>query len=253
LRLRPRGGLLLTAALMSASLTLIAGPGLAADCRSNTECIPPVTTADIAGVAGENGWWRSDVVVTLACSDAGSGCGSTSYSLDGSSYNTYNGPFPVAGEGLHFIEAGSVDAAGNKESPELIVVRIDATTPGVAILRPVAGDLYVINVGDPLPVALPVTIAVDETTVEAGLDDALSGPGRIELYVDGALRGGSTAPFSVLWEAGEESLGPHTVTVVGYDTAGNSASASLEVITLPTTQAGAEATANAAAAMVPGV
>lgn len=172
----PRIRSTIAAALLVVAPLLAVHGALAADCRSNTECIPPVTTASIAGTPGENGWWRSNVVATLVCTD-NTGCSGTQYSIDGSTFSTYTGPFPVTGDGLHFLVAGSEDQAGNKENPELIVVRIDTGAPSVSLVSPLAGNVYANGAEDPVPAALPATIVAGTTEVQAAIADAVSGPG----------------------------------------------------------------------------
>ena len=244
----------LLVALLGSGLLMTATSTLAADCRSSSDCVPPVTTFTATGTKGENGWWRSDVVVTLVCTDDNSGCGSTQMSLDGSSFNAYNGPFAVGGDGLHFILAQSQDKNGNNENPEVLFLPIDSAAPRIAFASPTDGNAYVRDAQDPLDPALPATVVVGEDQqVTAALSDSLSGAGRVEFYVDGALRGAASTPFAVGWKAGDESLGPHTLTLRGFDVAGNSADATLKVLTVPTSTTGAKATADAAAATAQGL
>lgn len=72
----------------------------------------PSTAAD---VDGSN--------VTLTASDAGSGVESTMYRVDGGDWVEYNGAFAVAAAGNHTIDFYSVDAAGNVEMVDSVVVQ----------------------------------------------------------------------------------------------------------------------------------
>lgn len=96
---------------------------------------PPVTSATISGVQGNNGWYRSSTKVTLAMSDELSGILRTEYSLDnGSSWNIYNGQFVINQEGTSTIKYKSVDRAGNEEDEKQTVIRLDLTPPEATIV-----------------------------------------------------------------------------------------------------------------------
>ena len=83
------------------------------------DSIPPTTTVSLAGTLGKNGWYRSDVVVTLSAIDnpGGSGVKTTEYSLDGTSWATYGAPFSITAEGATTFYYRSTDNAGNVERP----------------------------------------------------------------------------------------------------------------------------------------
>src|SRR5207247_8978737 len=53
---------------------------------------PPVSTATLAGVRGENGWFRSAVTATLRATDEGSGIEAFQYRLDGGPWQDYSAP-----------------------------------------------------------------------------------------------------------------------------------------------------------------
>jgi len=90
----------------------------------------PTTARTLSGTAGDNGWYVSDVSVTLTPTDATSGVNVTRYNVDGGGWQDYSAPFWVAGSGVHGVEYYTVDAAGNEELPHLTVtIRIDLTLP----------------------------------------------------------------------------------------------------------------------------
>ena len=91
----------------------------------------PTTSASPSGTSGTGGWFRSNVIVTLSASDASSGVASTSYRIDGGSWQAYTGPFIVSGDGTHAVEYRSTDRAGLVESAGSSAVNIDATAPSV--------------------------------------------------------------------------------------------------------------------------
>ncbi len=93
---------------------------------------PPVTTITPGGVANSNApWWKTSSV-TLSCNDgAGSGCKTTTYTVDAGLPTVYAGPFALA-DGVHTIAAWSTDNALNLESPgPTATVKVDSVAPSV--------------------------------------------------------------------------------------------------------------------------
>ncbi len=92
---------------------------------------PPSTTFNIPDANGDNGWYRSNVQVTLSASDnsGGSGVKLTQYKVDSGDWQTYSGPFTVSGDGVHVVWCRSQDNAGNWEVEHSITVKIDRTAP----------------------------------------------------------------------------------------------------------------------------
>ncbi|WP_426753006.1 chitobiase/beta-hexosaminidase C-terminal domain-containing protein [Myxococcus sp. Y35] len=79
------------------------------------DTVAPVTTATPAG-----GSYTEAVTVTLTCSDSGTGCRETRYTLDGSAPETgsplYTAPFTLSASAT--LRFASVDQAGNVEQPK---------------------------------------------------------------------------------------------------------------------------------------
>lgn len=110
---------------------------------------PPTTTIVLSPASpnGANGWYRSDVAVTIAGVDAvdGSGVAETRCVLDPSSVpSTFAAlptapcPYlgagaPVVAEGSHVIYAASKDAAGNEEAVRSVAFKIDKTPPSLTV------------------------------------------------------------------------------------------------------------------------
>lgn len=104
----------------------------------------PVTTATVSGAQGLNGWYTSDVQVTLSAADneGGSGVKSTEYSIDGgATWLAYTSPFTVSAEGTTGLTFRSTDNAGNQETPSAqpLEIKIDKTAPQVALSLPGIG------------------------------------------------------------------------------------------------------------------
>ncbi|MBI4289715.1 MAG: hypothetical protein HY671_14965 [Chloroflexi bacterium] len=95
---------------------------------------PATSSVTLAGTQGANGWYASDVQVTISSSDkmGGSGVSKIEYSLDGVNLKTYAGPFPVSTEGTTTVYYRSWDAAGNVEATRTVTFKIDKTPPTAA-------------------------------------------------------------------------------------------------------------------------
>ncbi len=99
---------------------------------------PPTTTIAYSGTLGNNGWYKSDLSITLTAADnpGGSGVAYTQYSLDaGLNWNTYTVPFLFTIEGNQIpLLVRSWDNAGNDEGPPAFVkFKIDKTPPVITI------------------------------------------------------------------------------------------------------------------------
>src|SRR5207245_4266153 len=89
---------------------------------------PPSTTATPSGTGGSNGWYVSNVTVSLSATDSGSGVVGISYRVDNGSWQMYACPFNPS-EGRHFVQYHATDAAGNLEAVRSATVLIDTTPP----------------------------------------------------------------------------------------------------------------------------
>jgi len=91
----------------------------------------PTTSRSLAGTSGENGWYVSDVQVTLSASDnsGGSGVDHIEYKIDGGTWHTYADPLTVSGDGQHTVYYKAQDNAGNWESQKQVSIPIDAIAP----------------------------------------------------------------------------------------------------------------------------
>ncbi|MBA2339536.1 MAG: family 10 glycosylhydrolase [Pyrinomonadaceae bacterium] len=111
-------------------------PGVVATADARTDNSAPVTVATINPSApnGANGWYTSDVSVTLAASDDLSGIARTEYSTDGgATWQTYSSSLVVNTEGITSISYRSVDRAGNEEAAQSLTLKIDKTAPSVTL------------------------------------------------------------------------------------------------------------------------
>jgi parallel beta-helix repeat protein len=161
------------------------------------DVIPPVTTHEFDGISGDNGWFVSNVTVTLNAIDI-SGVNVTMYKLDDGAWTTYIGSFDVTEEADHTLVYYSVDNLGNREGDKSVALKIDRTMPTI--------DFAVEKTG------------LSEWLLTATVSDETSGVARVEFYLnDGYLGAVTTAPYE--WVVTSKG----TAQAIVYDNAGNNA------------------------------
>ncbi len=97
------------------------------------DIIPAITSAIISGSRGEEGFYRSNVSVSLVATDNLDGLG-VSYVLfrkDGGDWEKYVSPIEFSSQGKHEIEFYSVDNDENIEDPKTVSFFIDKTPPEI--------------------------------------------------------------------------------------------------------------------------
>jgi large repetitive protein len=181
----------------------------------------PTTQTSTAGTAGNNGWYRSAVQVSLIASDNNqSGVANTYYSVDGGATQIYGSSFSIGTEGLHQVNFWSVDTLGNTESQQSVTIKIDLT--GSTVQSSTVGTTAANNFFRS-PVQVTLTPA-----------DDLSGVASVYYRIDGGATNTYTGTFVVSGD------GIHSVEYWSTDVAGNSgASSSITVkidMTGPVTQ-----------------
>jgi PKD repeat protein len=135
------------------------------NCPTGADTTAPTTTATTAPAApnGANGWFTSDVNVTLAGTDntGGSGIDKTEYRVDGGTFATYTAPIVVSTPGTHTVDYRSSDKNGNVEATKTVTVKVDkaapTTTAALTPATPGAGGTYTGTVGLTLTAADPVS------------------------------------------------------------------------------------------------
>jgi PKD repeat protein len=90
---------------------------------------PPITTVSLTGTLGDEGWFKSEVTVTLSATDDFLGVNEIRYSLDNMSWTGYTVPLVMTNEGNTSLYYKSIDRAGNSENAKLETIRIDKTAP----------------------------------------------------------------------------------------------------------------------------
>ena len=90
----------------------------------------PHTTESLAGTLGSNGWYTSNVTITLSAADPTSGVANTFYSRDGgTTWGLYKAPFVVKAQGTTTVKFFSLDKAGNREKGRSYSFKIDMLAP----------------------------------------------------------------------------------------------------------------------------
>ena len=177
---------------------------------SNADTTAP--TVAISGPAGGS-TVSGSVTVTATASD-NVGVASVQFRLDGADLGGLDttAPYSVAWNtsaatsGPHTLTAVARDAAGNVTVSQAVAVTVaDTSMPTVSISAPASGS----------------TVSGSVTVTATASDNV--GVASVQFRLDGADLGGldTTAPYSVAWNTSAATSGPHTLTAVARDAAGN--------------------------------
>ena len=209
-------------------------PGTVSDAL--LDALAPVTSVATTPAApnGQNGWFVSDVGVSLSASDNCSGVNATEYSLDGGqTWQPYTGAFTLDTEGVNVVLYRSTDAAGNAETAQSLVVQIDKSAPAVS-LRATPDRIWPAN-NQPFEVSLAGEgsdavsgLASVSYTVTDEYGTPLSIPAR-------TLAGTSAAWVEALTveasrRGGDRDGRLYRVTATVTDTAGHTATATADIV-----------------------
>jgi uncharacterized lipoprotein YddW (UPF0748 family) len=120
--------------LHSCVVAVTAGAVATADLQQ--EDVAPMTSVSVSPAEpnGSNGWYTSDVTVTLSGADNCSGVSGTEFSTDGgATWGPYAGSLIISAEGVTTINYRSIDRAGNIEATRSLTVRIDKSSPTIGL------------------------------------------------------------------------------------------------------------------------
>jgi hypothetical protein len=87
---------------------------------------------------GNNGWYTSNVEISLYASDSTSGIDELNYKIDEAGWQDYAGFFSVNVEGNYTVYFRAIDIAGNEKILN-ISLKIDKTSPDINIVQPEGG------------------------------------------------------------------------------------------------------------------
>jgi uncharacterized lipoprotein YddW (UPF0748 family) len=147
------------------SCTAIVSAGSVTSADLNPETSTPETVAvTVPGMPdGSNGWFISDVDVSLSATDTCSGVASTEYSLNGGEWQPYTGTITITSEGTTVITYRSTDNAGNVEPTKTLNVQIDKTAPSASISADPS------RISPPNGKFVPVTLSLNAADATSGL------------------------------------------------------------------------------------
>ncbi|MGM0881600.1 MAG: OmpL47-type beta-barrel domain-containing protein [Bacillota bacterium] len=165
-------------------------------------------TAPVTSSSAPADWSKEDMTVNLTAMDTLSGIAKTFYSIDGSEYEE-GSSFTVSDEGIHKVAFYSVDLAGNIETANTALVKIDRTAPVTSS-------------------SAPADWSKEDVTVNLTTLDTLSGIAKTFYSIDGSeYEEGSS--FIVSDE------GIHKVAFYSVDLAGNIEAANTTVVKIDKT------------------
>ena len=185
---------------------------------------PPVTKPSLTGPVGEAGFYRDDVTVGLAATDAQSGVASSDIALDGAALAPYAGPVVVAAAGVHTITFRSTDLTGRVETSRTASFTIDRTAPTIGAadaVKPAAAQFS--PNGDGIADRLAVSHAASEPgAVRLVVTPAGGGPAVRTMTVPIATAG----PGSIAWDGRDDGGayvrdGDYSLTLTALDRARN--------------------------------
>ena len=169
---------------------------------SNSSGVSPIASVSLKGASGDNGWFASDVTVTLSTTGNSSGnSDKIGYSFDNTSWTSYIAPFNITRTGTNILYYKATDKAGIAETPKTVTIKIDKTPPQA-------------NAGGNITANVSEQISFDGS----GSTDDVGVVGYSWVFGDGssAETQKSTHAYSV--------AGTYTVTLTVIDAAGNTAS-----------------------------
>ncbi|MBU4302461.1 MAG: hypothetical protein KKE56_06840, partial [Actinobacteria bacterium] len=177
---------------------------------------PPETTIAVSGKAGDNGYYRSQVSVTLAVSDPTTE--KTEYRLTNTAagaagagnWTTYSKPFVFA-DGKWKVEFYSEDRAGNREVAKTKSLKVDTVAPVCAVTSPSKDTIQ-------------TGYTTDEKAEISGFATDSEGMARMKILMDGELITETERNFAGLayfWPLAGQENKTHEIKVEGTDVAGN--------------------------------
>jgi hypothetical protein len=90
---------------------------------------PPILNLSPGEPDGDNGWYTSDVTVSLSKSDNWSENEISEYRINNGPWTAYTGPLPAFSDGTYTVNFRSTDQAGNVVRMQIVAFKIDKTAP----------------------------------------------------------------------------------------------------------------------------
>lgn len=108
------------------------GEGVSAE-FAMVDTTPPVTAISVEGEEGRNGWYVSQVAVSLNATD-NDRVERTEYSVDGGDWASYTNMINMTEQGNTSLRYRSIDASGNVEVAGSATIRLDLQGPSLQII-----------------------------------------------------------------------------------------------------------------------
>ncbi|HEC75696.1 MAG TPA: hypothetical protein ENI33_00350 [Thermoplasmatales archaeon] len=199
---------------------------LTAGCLEKKDKNIPYVELIIDGEMGDDGWYVSDVSITINAYDNESKIKELKYRINGDVWKDYiNMPFRLEKDGFYFIEYYAKDENGN-ENYKNITVKIDATKPFINFSNFEEGYVYFRGKKLITPRIPRDTMIIGDFVINVNADDALSGLKRVEFYMGNTkVYEDTEKPYE--WKI-ESGIGVYNITSVAYDFAGNYNEISIE-------------------------
>jgi len=196
----------------------------------------PTTAAFFSGPQGANGSFTGPISVMLIATDIDgpTDIASTTYNIDAGPVLAYSGPFTISGDGIHTIQFGSTDQAGNVETPRSQTIKLGATPPSItcagnpSILWPPNGKTVSVTVSG------KITGSTSGVNVGSARFAVIDGDGQVQ--PSGSIALGSSGNYSFSLSLVASRLGSdkdgrqYTIVVSASDNAGKVGSCSTVVI-----------------------
>ncbi|MFK7697615.1 OmpL47-type beta-barrel domain-containing protein [Paenibacillus sp. HJGM_3] len=201
--------------------------------------IAPVTAAALHPAApdGQNGWYKSDVTLSLSATDNVNGPIRTEYRVNDGDWTLYTGAIPAFGDGIYRVDYRSFDQAGNGEQVRTVDFKVDTTAPALTLsldrtsLWPANHKMETIHAAPVFSDAMSGISSVVLTSVTS------SEPGSEQDDIAADI-GTPAVSFQLRAERSGESKGRiYTITYTATDLAGNQTKASA-IVTVPHDQSG---------------
>ncbi|WML43963.1 OmpL47-type beta-barrel domain-containing protein [Neobacillus sp. PS3-40] len=185
----------------------------------------PVTTVDLNPInsTGKNGWYTSDVTVSLTATDDMSGVKTTQYQINGNGWSDYTAPIQLTTDGVFTIEYRSEDFRGNVEIAKSLEVKIDKIAPTLKVTV----DQPILSVPNHKMVDIKAFLEASDST--SGIDSVVLESITVNEEnanpsdVQGASYGTNDMIFSLRAERNGYGDGRiYTITYLATDKAGNS-------------------------------
>jgi hypothetical protein len=200
---------------------------------------PPAPMISSSTHPDENNWYNdTDVTFSWTTPSDPSGIKGYSYVLDHSELitpeerviTTSNSQSYPVNDGIWYFHVRAKDNAGNWGETSHYKIKIDATPPLVEITEPKEGGIYFYE-ADVFKTRFKTSFNVGPLTIAASANDSISNV-YVEFYIDEQLKDAIHSP-PYIWRSPMGFLGLHTIKVIAYDEAGNSAADSVKILSIP--------------------